>query len=300
MASSLLPQREVNAMSPILRRRVIEERDLADVVDLLATGFSTRSAAWWQRGIERLRRRASPVGYPRYGRLLETNGRVVGVLLTIHAEVPEAGSDTIVRCNLSSWYVESAFAGHAPLLLGAALRDKSVTYINVSPAPHTQPIIEAQGFRPFASGSLATVPVLARRRERARVRLLKTSDGSIWSVWSDGYLIGDQLALGCLCLVVEAGDGPRPFVFSAPRRLRGFLPAAQLLYCRDISDYVRFAGPLGPALLRHGSVVTLVDGVRQLPGVPGRSVNTGQRKYVVGSHTPRPGDLAYTELAIFG
>ncbi len=284
-------------MSPILRRRVIEETDLDDVVGLLAAGFPARSTGWWQRGIERLRRRASPPGYPRYGRLLEANGRLVGVLLTIHAEMPDGSGEPLVRCNLSSWYVESDFAGHAPLLLGAALRDKSVTYINVTPATHTQPIIEAQGFRPFAAGSLATMPVLARRRERSRVRVLKATDRP---TWHDGTLVADHAALGCLCLVVEAADGAHPFVFSTPRRLRGILPAAQLLYCRDISEYVRFAGALGPALLRHGSILTLVDGVHTLPGVPGRSVNTGQRKYAVGSHTPRPGDLAYTEFAIFG
>jgi hypothetical protein len=287
----------MNNMSPILRRRVIEETDLDDVVELLTTGFPARSIAWWQRGIERLRRRTSPLGYPRYGRLLETNGRVVGALLTIHAEMTDAAGERFVRCNLSSWYVEGAFAGHAPLLLGAALRDKSVAYINVSPALHTQPIIEAQGFRAFASGSLATVPLLARRRERTRVRVLKDTDRP---TWPDGGLVADHAALGCLCLVVEAKDGAHPFVFSAPRRLRGFLPATQLLYCRDISDYVRFAGALGTTLLRHGSALALVDGVHKLSGVPGRSVNTGQRKYVFGSHTPRPGDLAYTELAILG
>ena len=287
----------MNIMSPILRRRVIEETDLDAVIELLAAGFTAHPAAWWRRGFERLRRRASPAGYPRYGRLLETGGRVVGALLTIHAEMPDSSGVPFVRCNLSSWYVESAFAGHAPLLLGAALRDKSVTYINVSPALHTQPIIEAQGFRSFAAGSLATVPILARRRERARVRRFTTADGSRWA---EGGLVAEHAALGCLCLVVEAEDDAHPFVFAAPRRLRGFLPATQLLYCRHISAYVRFAGTLGPALLRHGSALTLVDGTDRVPGVPGRSVNTGQRKYVVGPHPPRPGDLAYTELAIFG
>ena len=222
---------------------------------------------------------------------------MVGALLTIHAEMPDAAGVPFVRCNLSSWYVESAFAGHAPLLLGAALRDKSVTYINITPAPHTQPIIEAQGFRAFAAGLLVTVPILARKHERTRVRPFVAADAQSLS---DGTLVADHAALGCLCLVVEAEDGAHPFVFAAPRRLRGLLPAVQLLFCRDISAYVRFARPLGIALLRHGSALTLVDGVYRLPGVPGRSVNTAQRKYVVGSHAPRPGDLAYTELAVFG
>ena len=287
----------MNSMSPILRRRVIEETDLESIVALLATGFPAHSAAWWKRGVDRLRRRDSPAGYPRYGRLLESNGRVVGALLTIHAEMTDVSGTPSTRCNLSSWYVESAFAGHAPLLLGASLRDKNVTYINITPAPHTQPIVEAQGFRPFAEGTLVTVPILGRRRERARVRAFAKADEQRWH---DGGLLADHAKLGCLCIVVEAHDGDHPFVFSPPRRLRGFLPATQLLYCRDVSAYGRFAGALGTFLLRHGTALALVDGIRRLPGVPGRLVNMKQRKYVVGSHPPRPGDLAYTEFAIFG
>ena len=284
-------------MSPILRRRVIEEADLDCVVALLAAGFAAHSTAWWRRGFERMRRRAIPPGYPRFGRLLDIDGRIVGVLLTIYADVPNDKGGTTVRCNLSSWYVDRAFAGHAPLLLGAALRDRSVTYVNITPAPHTQPIVEAQGFRSFAAGSLLTVPMLARRRRSVRVRQFVERDRA---AWTDGGLVADHAALGCLCLVVEAADGAHPFVFSNPRRLRRLLPATQLLYCRDISAYVRFAGALGATLLRNGSILTLVDGVEHLAGVPGRLVNTQQKKYVVGSHPPRPGDLAYTEHAMFG
>ncbi len=287
----------MNIVSPILKRRIIEDGDVDAVVARLAAGFPTHPVAWWRRALERLGQRPSPAGYPRYGRLLETERRVVGVLLTIYAEMVDAAGTTFVRCNLSSWCVEREFGGHAPLLLGAALRDKSVTYINVTPAPHTQPIIEAQGFRPFAVGSLLTIPILARRRERMRVRPFAVTDASRW--W-DGRLVADHAALGCLCLVAEAEDGAHPFVFSSPRRLRRVLPATQLLYCRDISAYDRFAGTLGAALLQRGSAVTFVDGVDRLPGVPGRPVNTGQNKYVFGPHPPRPGDLAYTEFAVFG
>ena len=68
-----------------------------------------------------------------------------------------AAGAAVPRCNLSSWYVEPSFRAYAPLLVSQALRHKHVTYLNVSPAPHTLPIIEAQGFRP-----------LLRRRLRRR------------------------------------------------------------------------------------------------------------------------------------
>ena len=284
-------------MSPTLRRRQIADNDLDAVATFLASGFPGRTPDYWRRGLERLRLREVPANYPRYGRLLEVDRRVVGSLLTIHAELEGGADGSYVRCNLSSWYVAPEFAGHAPLLLGTSLRDRSVTYVNISPASHTQAIIEAQGFRPFAAGSLATVPLAARRRERTRIRPFTPADRQ---TLADGRLVADHAALGCLCLIVEAADGPHPFVFSMPRRLRRIVPATQLLYCRDISAYVRFAGALGPGLLRRGAAVALVDGTRRLPGVPGRSINLRQKRYVVGSHPPRPGDLAYTELAVFG
>lgn len=286
----------MNTKPPVLRRRLIEEADLDAVTALLASGFRGHSLDWWRTGIERLRHRNCPPECPRYGRLLEADGRIVGVLLTIYAEMPDAAGGTFVRCNLSSWHVEDDFAGHAPLLLGAALRDKTITYVNITPARHTAPIIEAQGFRPFAAGSVVTVPVLARRRSHARVRRFSASDEPLLR---DGGLVADHAALGCLCFVVEAEDGTHPFVFATGIRLRRFVTAAQLLYCRDIEAYVRFGRALGAVLMRYGIALAIVDGADQLAGMPGRSINKGQKKYVFGPHAPRPGDLAYTELAVF-
>ena len=44
--------------------------------------------------------------------------------------------------------------------MSQALRHKHVTYLNVSPAPHTLPIIEAQGFARYCDGVFVAVPML--------------------------------------------------------------------------------------------------------------------------------------------
>lgn len=266
------------------------------MANLLAVGFPNHPASWWRRGLERLRLRSCPQDHPRYGRLLVSGDRIVGVLLTIHARLCAATGESVLRRNLSSWYVESDFAAHAPLLLAATTRDKSVTSVNISPAPHTRRIIEAQGFRTFAQGSLATFPLLSTRGETATVRPFSPPDGTLWF---DGPLITDHRAFGCLCLVAETADGAHPFVFTPRRCLSGLLPAAHLLYCRDLADFVRFARPLGAALARRGVASVIVTGPVGVPGVPGRRFNLAQGKYVVGPHPPRAGDLAYSELAIF-
>lgn len=281
---------------PSLRRRSIEDGDLDAVATLLAAGFPDHPVSWWRRGLERLRLRACTPGYLRYGRLLVSADRLVGVLLTINARIPVADGETVLRRNLSSWYVLPEFAAQASLLLGAAARDRDVTTFNISPAPHTQSIIEAQGFRAFAQGALATVPILARRGEAAVVREFQAGDAAHWF---DGPLVADHGTFGCRCLVVEAEDGPHPFVFTPVRRLSRLLPAAHLLYCRDIAGFTRFARPLGIALALRGVASVIVVGPARLPGVPGRPFNRDQGKYAVGPHPPRAGDLAYSELAIF-
>ncbi len=239
-----------------------------------------------------MRRRRVPEPYPRYGLMLEQDGQPVGVLLTIYARFDRDGRAT-TRCNLSSWYTEPGMGAYAPLLIDAALKDRSVTYINISPARHTQPIIEAQGFRSFCQGSLFHVPALSRSSTRTQVRLLSTSETDRWP---EHELLEAHLALGCLCFATEG----QPFVFAPVWRLRGLLPCTYLLYCRSIDVYRIHARELGLALLRQGVVAVLVNTEGAFAGLPSRRINLRQNSYVFGPDEPRPGDLAYTELAVFG
>lgn len=252
------------------------------------------------RGLARQRDRSVPRDCPRYGYLLESDGRPVGALLTI-CSVAEADGSPFVRCNLSSWYVEPAFRAHATFLTSYALRDKTVTYINVSPAPNTWPIIEAQGFRIYGEGKLLTFPALKRSSEQARV--LRVGRG----VGSDGApdlpewaLLDDHAGYGCLSLVVEADGGLHPFVFMRRRIVRRTVPIMQLVFCRDLAEFVRFAGPLGRYLVRRGMPWVLVDAEGPVEGLVTRTIQKTSRRYVRGPHPPRPGDLAYTEGVFYG
>ena len=249
-----------------------------------------------------MRRRAVPEGCPRYGLLLDDSGEVLGVILTIYARV-DVGGRIITRCNLSSWYTEPSCGPYASLLLNAALKVRDVTYVNISPAPHTQPIIEAQGFRSFCPGSflhfpaLAAPPILAaamsRPQVRGAVRPLTLMDAADLP---EREMLEDHLALGCLCFRVDGN----PFVFAPVWRIRRMLPSTYLLYCRSIETYRRSARELGFALLRRGALAVLMSTESDIPGLRGRQINLGQNKYVFGSDTPRAGDLLYTELAVFG
>ncbi len=74
--------------------RVIEERDLAKVVDCLMRSFPERPRAFWTDGLARLAARPAVGDLPRFGHLLAAGDKVVGVLLQIVStrETAEAGA----------------------------------------------------------------------------------------------------------------------------------------------------------------------------------------------------------------
>jgi hypothetical protein len=264
------------------------------VADLLTVGFPDRSRAYWARALEVLARRAAPDGYPQFGYLLEGERAVVGVLLLIFTEAGEK-----VRCNVSSWYVDPAYRAHAAPLVSNALKFKDVTYLNISPARNTWPILEAQGYRRYSQGQVASAPALSSKGLGVRVRAYHPGrDQSVFPS-AETALLDDHLASGCRVLVVERAGQVQPLVF-LPRRVKGVGGVAQLIYCRDTADFTMSAGAVGRYLLLRGVVAVLCDGEGPIPGLVGWFFKDRAPKYFRGGDRPRLNDLAYTEAVLFG
>ena len=284
-----------------IRCRQIGVSDLDSVIDLLERGFPSRTRDYWVRGLERHTGRPVPCGLPRFGYLLESDGKPVGVLLLLFTSFDVGRDKPEIRCNLSSWYVEPAYRSCASLLVSVALRHKGVTYMNISPAPHTWPIIEAFGFTPFCSGQFTALPWLGRPRPGVRVR--EVQPGEIAEVAlpaAERELMSAHAGYGCLGLVCTAPDGDHPFIFQRFMRWHDRVPCMRLIYCREVGDLVRFAGPLGRYLLRRGIPLVMLDSNGPVAGLVGVYQDVKGRKYFKGPDKPRLGDLAYTELPLFG
>jgi hypothetical protein len=58
--------------------------DLDDVADLLAWGFAGRSPDYWMDGLRRISVCETPEAFPRFGYMLDYDGRPVGALLSIY------------------------------------------------------------------------------------------------------------------------------------------------------------------------------------------------------------------------
>lgn len=292
----------MTALKPLIRCREIGEADIDGVADLLTRGFAGRSRDYWLQGLRRQAAREVPQGYPRFGYMLDHDGVPVGVLLLLYS-LRESSGEMTVYCNLSSWYVEPAYRHAAPMLTRIAQRHSEVTYVNISPATWTWPIIEAQGFRSYCKGLFFSVPALSRTAPGTRVEIVAADATAIDGLTnSEVEILTRHAAYGCLSLVSHTPKGVFPFVLLPMRIRRGYIapPAMQLIYCRDVADFVNCAGAIGRLLLRQGMVSVLLDANGSVPGLIGLYTEKRGRKYFRGPRQPRLADLTDTELVVYG
>jgi hypothetical protein len=281
-----------------IRARQIRTTDLPAVAELLARGFGTRPRRFWLRLLACLTGRTAPAGLPKYGYLLEGDGAVVGAILLIFSTLDRGGAD-VIRCNVSSWYVEEAFRSYASLLVSKALSHRNVTYLNITPAPHTLPLVEAQGYSQYSKGIVVAAPALQLRSAGDARVVAAAAHTPAPAERFEHELLLEYAEYGCLSLWCETAAGAYPFVFR-PRLVKGVIACAQLVYCRDVDDFVRFAGPIGRFLARRGRALVLIDANGPIPGLIGRYFDATMPKYFKGPDRPRLGDLAHTEAAMFG
>jgi hypothetical protein len=281
-----------------IRARRITPADRDAVAALLHKGFGLRrTRAFWQGAVDTLATRNVPDGMPQLGYLLESDGRVVGAILVI-ASTPRTGADPdAVRCSLSSWYVEPHFRIYAAMLAAIALRHDGATHLNISPAASTLPTLAVQGYARYCDGAFVACPLLVRGDPHATV-LAANSEPAVPFEAFEWNLLRDHAAFGCIAFWCATAERAYPFVFR--RRLAKFvLPCAQLIYCRDTADVVRFSGLIGRYLAIRGCPFVIIDAGGPIPGLPGFYLD-GRPKYFKGPDRPRLGDLAYTEAALFG
>ena len=284
------------------RVREILESDLEAVADLLTRGFVHRSRDYWMRGLQRQGARSLPQGSVRYGYLLENQDAAVGCLLLIYSSKIIDG-EAATFCNVSSWYVDPAFRNYAALFASMTQKRKDVTYFNVTPAVPTWPILEAQGFVAYCRGLHFSAPAFARSDRGSKVEAVTPDTPEVVGLpEADLEMLKRHADYGGLSLVCHTAQGPLPFIFLPLRKRRGIipLPGMQLGYCRSMDDYMLCAGAIGRYLLRRGKPVIIIDANGPVAGLRGVYTEARGRKYFRGPHRPRLGDLADTELAIYG
>lgn len=279
----------------VMQIREIEAIDLPAVAALLKEGFPQRAPAYWDRALSVLESRSRVEGYPRYGFLLEVEGKSEGVMLLLSARV--RGS---VRSNLSSWYVREAHRKYATFMFQRTIKTRGGVYLNLSPSKVALPIAEAFGFKPYTAGTLL---IDARQTLSAgsgsKVGALTANKLAALPKLEDRELVEHHLAFGCDGLLLQDEQGAMVALWR-PKRLKRLVPAARFI-AGDPARLVAAAGPLMRALARRGVPLALIDAPHQFVPPPGvQAMPERERRYFKGAQPPAPGDLLETEIALFG
>jgi len=285
-------------IKPVMRQ--INEDDIPELINLIINGFDpTHSREFWNHFFSCLGRRSAPAAFPRYGYVLVHDSRLVGVVILIYSTIWNDGVAKI-RCNGSTAYTDPDFRCYAPLLYLRPHKDKNVTTLNITAIPHTHKMIEALGYKKYNSGLFATIPLLSRSPKEASVRIVDAhvEPDAIFDT-RERELLLEHAEFGCTSIWCIADGRAYPFVFR-PRKVKTFLPAVQLVYCRDINDFARFAKPIGLYFAKRFCFIALLHYQNPIPGLFGAYYGKKAPLYFRGPDPPRLGDLAYTETSMFG
>ena len=286
--------------TPAVRCRTIVESDLAAVETLLREGFPGRPNEWFAKALAALARHKPPPDFPQFGYALECDGQLVGALLVIASACSTTGR-VQVRRNASCWYVKQGFRVYASMLVDRGVRRCAATDVNISPASHTWPILEAQGFKRFNHGMFVYIPMATPRSKHARALTWNAAKAAGWVISvAQAAVLEEHESFGCLGLVCRDADGTAVCVFRERRFRRMPLAGAQVIYCDQLDDLRRFASVIGAQLVRHGYAWLALATNGPVAGLPGVWFSGRAPMYYRGADKPASGDLLYTEAALFG
>jgi len=279
--------------------REIKDEDLPVLVPLLCEGFPRSRSTYWATGLQRLRNRECPPDTAKYGYVLTSENRPRGAVLTISSFHGE-GSQRSVFVNISSWYVQPAFrGGPAKELLRHACRRADVTYTNLSPAPHTIRTIEALGFEQWSAGQMLVLGLASHRAGSTKARILPPSEWLRPELSGASGLLREHERFGCLAFHLESSTGLSSFIF-VRRYVKGFIPCAQLIYCRSLADLTEHCATISRWLLLRGFPLMLIDASAPIQGLVGSYVHGKSRKFFRGPQPAQLVDHTYSEMAFFG
>lgn len=277
--------------------REIDVGDLTRVSALLQEGFPNEPG-YWPNVLSTLGSRDRPEGTEKYGYLLEVDGTPRGVILTIpSAHIFEGTPQVFI--NLSSWYVQGMYRkGRSRRLYASACQRSDVTYTNFSAAAHTIDAITESGFQLWTSGQMGAVVLKAPRRSSPRAKLLDLDEARAEGLpEQDVSVLVDHEKLGCMAACLRTADRLEPLIFHKAR-VKGFLPAAELVMCRDREVFSKYGRAVTAGLWRRGYALMIVDCSEPQQGFHGKYLPARRVRYFKGKRPNQFVDNSYSELVL--
>jgi hypothetical protein len=275
--------------------RSIEERDLPAVISLMCDSFPRRDEAYFQRALERLAARRIPEGTETWGYLIDDDGPKGSVLAISSWHGPDEAPQLFV--NISTWCVAPSHRGPLARQLydRAGARDDAVN-TNLSAAAHTLRTLDRLGFEPWTTGQFLAIGT----RGRTTPAGLRTGAAAARDLpGHEQRLLADHDDKRFLTACLDCDGRLMPLVF-VRRRIRGLVPAAQLIYCADTALLQAHMGTVLPWLRRRGCPFLILDASAPPAGLVGRFYPGQAAKYIRGRRPLLDVDHSYSEMLYLG
>jgi len=274
-------------------KRIYSREIVSSDLDQLALLFAKSlgfSKEYYSKILETVTYLSTPIGFPKYGYVLLSGDVIVGAILTIFTTIRSGA----VRCHVTTWTVDPAYRPYAALFFSRALKYKDVTYLNILANQRSLGFIDLQGFSRFSDGQFAAIPLLSKASGDRRVKLISADAVPNPDVDADEQeLLLTHKKYGCMSIWCVTQESAHPFVFQP----RSTFPGVQLIYCRGVDEFVRFARPIGLFLARRRYFYVVVNSNGPVPGLVGKYFPGVLPLYSKGP-PPHIGDLAYTQFAL--
>jgi acetoacetyl-CoA synthetase len=213
------------------RIRPAGSADVESICQFLHAGFEAISAKTWQ----------SLFNYtwleqkPNFGFVAIDGKTVIGFVGGVYSKRRINGKVGLV-CNLSSWYVRPDYHGWGVPLLAAAVRDKTITFTALTPAPVTRQVLKAMGFNSINSNKMLFPPLLHIHTLLHNAPSITFDAKRIDVLLNDEHrkIFYDHLPHDCLHSVIS--EGTEYLYLVAKRRVRSAwrvrvrVPYSDLLY----------------------------------------------------------------------
>ena len=272
--------------------------DTAEICDLLEHGFGIAADDW--RPLFTTNWLADN---PTRGFVLTDGGKIVGHVGTIYSR-REINGKTGIVCNFSGYYVAPAYRGRGlgSTLVATAVRDASITYTSVTPAPVTQLVLEALGFEILERHVLLFPPGLnARTLWQPRVDI-DVNDRTVRALLgqAERRIYDDHAPYDCLHMTVRDARGMAYLVVKRRlRRMRSVrIPLSQILYCSEPDVLARNLERIKLAIMWQQKTFGIAINERLFPKAPRAIKREDVAQYRSARFTPNELDLLYSEFVL--
>ncbi len=261
---------------------------------LLSRGFSRLPLSSWPASLTRLRQYGSTQDAATAGYLLQSDGRDVGVILTIPSVRHRGDGSSRPVVNLSSWYIDPEHRWRAPRMLQRVVACDATLFTDLTPTEPVRAMIGRFGFRGWTEGTLIfALPWFAMKAAGNShvVPLHKLPPDAFTPAIR--RILDEHAALDCIAGGLWDGRSLHPLIFSRTRR-RG-IGVARLVYADNRLTAIAHMPAIARFLMREKFLLLAVNANENERIGGSHFTHRPSPTFFKGDCTPSQCDLAYSE-----